>query len=180
MTTLHHCTIKINVHLRSKFQFSTTQVRVSICLGILVMKRKERAFCNSRLRTHYNNVDIYITRSFCRTINQLLRNVKTATLSIKFFCLRCHFIPADNMVEVKRLELLGEKTLHQTVNPKLLVYCPSMDLIALGSTDQQVLIYRLNGQRVYGAAQKVNTLRVEKINWKPNGIERPRSLIMSY
>ncbi|KAF7930951.1 hypothetical protein BELL_0049g00140 [Botrytis elliptica] len=73
------------------------------------------------------------------------------------------------MVEVKRLELLGEKTLHQTVNPKLLVYCPSMDLIALGSTDQQVLIYRLNGQRVYGAAQKVNTLRVEKINWKPNG-----------
>ncbi|ESZ98045.1 hypothetical protein SBOR_1576 [Sclerotinia borealis F-4128] len=73
------------------------------------------------------------------------------------------------MAEVKRLELLGEKTLHQTVNPELFVYCSSMDLIALGSTDQQVLIYRLNGQRVYGAAQKVNTLRVEKISWKPNG-----------
>ncbi|QSZ30877.1 hypothetical protein DSL72_000435 [Monilinia vaccinii-corymbosi] len=73
------------------------------------------------------------------------------------------------MAEAKRFELLGEKILHQTVNPELLVYCPSMDLIALGSTDQQVLIYRLNGQRVYGAAQKVNTLRVEKITWKPNG-----------
>ncbi|CAD6442860.1 c06f7089-702f-465a-9a30-5ce32c70bb1d [Sclerotinia trifoliorum] len=73
------------------------------------------------------------------------------------------------MAEVMRLELLGEKTLHQMVNPELLAYCPSMDLIALGSTDQQVLIYRLNGQRVYGAAQKFNTLRVEKISWKPNG-----------
>lgn len=75
------------------------------------------------------------------------------------------------MVEIKCLELLGEKSLHQTVNPELLVYCPSMDLIALASTDQQVLIYRLNGQRVYGAAQKGNTLRIEKISWKPNGAE---------
>jgi anaphase-promoting complex subunit 4 len=44
-----------------------------------------------------------------------------------------------------------------------------MDLIALGTTDQQVLIYRLNGQRVYGATQKTGKLAIESIKWKPNG-----------
>ncbi|PQE12926.1 anaphase-promoting complex component Cut20 Apc4 protein [Rutstroemia sp. NJR-2017a BBW] len=73
------------------------------------------------------------------------------------------------MADHTRLELLGEKTLHQTIDPALISYCPSMDLVALGSTDQQVLIYRLNGQRVYGAAQKINTLQVQQISWKPNG-----------
>jgi anaphase-promoting complex subunit 4 len=80
----------------------------------------------------------------------------------------------DNMEQQASLELLGEKKiLHQTVDPRLLVYCPSMDLVALGSTDQQVLVYRLNGQRVYGASQKAGSLRVEGIRWKPNGIHPP-------
>lgn len=68
------------------------------------------------------------------------------------------------------LELLSEKTLPQAADSQLLAYCPSMDLVALGSTDQQVLIYRLNGQRVYGATQKAGTLKVETIRWKPNGM----------
>ena len=68
------------------------------------------------------------------------------------------------------MELLGEKTLPQTAHDKLIKYCPSMDLVALGSTDQQVLIYRLNGQRVYGATQKGGKLRVESVCWKPNGM----------
>lgn len=68
------------------------------------------------------------------------------------------------------LATLGEKTLPHAADPSLLAYCPSMDLIALGTTDQQVLIYRLNGQRVYGAAQKTGTLVVESIRWKPNGL----------
>ena len=67
------------------------------------------------------------------------------------------------------LQIVGEKALHQTADPDLVTYCPSMDLIALVTTDQQVFIYRLNGQRVYGAAQKLGNLRVEKIRWKPNG-----------
>lgn len=73
------------------------------------------------------------------------------------------------MEGILKLEPLSEKTLPQTVDAHLLVYCPSMDLVALGSIDQQVLIYRLNGQRVYGATQKAGTLRVEAIQWKPNG-----------
>jgi anaphase-promoting complex subunit 4 len=68
------------------------------------------------------------------------------------------------------LETLSEKALHQPADPNLIAYCPSMDLIALTTTDQQVLIYRLNGQRVYGAAQKTGLLKVESIRWKPNGL----------
>jgi anaphase-promoting complex subunit 4 len=73
------------------------------------------------------------------------------------------------MAGLLELEILSEKTLHQTADPRLLTYCPSMDLVAITSTDQQVLIYRLNGQRVYGAAQKGASLKVESIRWKPNG-----------
>ena len=73
------------------------------------------------------------------------------------------------MVEELKLELLSEKTLPHTANAQLLKYSPTMDLVALGSTDQQILIYRLNGQRVYGATQKAGSLQVESIRWKPNG-----------
>ncbi|TAQ87852.1 hypothetical protein B7494_g3813 [Chlorociboria aeruginascens] len=73
------------------------------------------------------------------------------------------------MEESQCLEKLGEKTLHQPANARLITYCPSMDLLALGSTDHQILIYRLNGQRVYGAAQKSGALGVESLCWKPNG-----------
>lgn len=72
----------------------------------------------------------------------------------------------------KRLDLqvLSEKTLHHAVDPNLIAYCPSMDLVALVTTDQQVFIYRMNGQRVYGASQKAGDLKVESIQWKPNGL----------
>lgn len=73
------------------------------------------------------------------------------------------------------LELLSEKALPQIAEPQLLAYCPSMDLVALGSIDQQVSIYRLNGQRVYGATKKASTFRVDAIQWKPNGMSAERS-----
>lgn len=75
------------------------------------------------------------------------------------------------MEKSSTLKLLSEKALHHKAQPELLAYCPSMDLIAIGSLDQQVLVYRLNGQRVYGAAQKGSTLKVNKIQWKPNGTD---------
>ena len=68
-------------------------------------------------------------------------------------------------------QVLSEKTLPQPAEPSLIAYCPSMDLVAIVTTDQQVLIYRLNGQRVYGATQKGGgSLRVQSIRWKPNGM----------
>ncbi len=67
------------------------------------------------------------------------------------------------------LKLIGEKTLHHGANPSLLAYCPSMELLALGTSDQQVSLYRLNGQRVYSVALKGTSLTVDRISWKPNG-----------
>jgi anaphase-promoting complex subunit 4 len=78
-------------------------------------------------------------------------------------------IAKDNMQRPPNLQILSEKALHQRADPDLITYCPSMDLVALVTTDQQVFIYRLNGQRVYGATQKAGKLTVESIRWKPNG-----------
>ena len=74
------------------------------------------------------------------------------------------------MAEPLNLQILSEKILHQAADPDTITYCPSMDLVALVTTDLQVLIYRLNGQRVYGTTQKAGKLRVESIRWKPNGL----------
>ena len=74
------------------------------------------------------------------------------------------------MASSSDFQVLSEKTLHHAADPGLVTYCPSMDLIALVTTDQQVFIYRLNGQRVYGATQKADKLGVESIRWKPNGV----------
>ncbi|RDL40755.1 WD40 repeat-like protein [Venustampulla echinocandica] len=73
------------------------------------------------------------------------------------------------MDEPSALEALSEKTLAHAADSRLITYCPSMDLVALGTADQQVLVYRLNGQRVYGTTQKPGASRVENIKWKPNG-----------
>ena len=81
------------------------------------------------------------------------------------------------MEDLKTLSLMSEKTLHHAADPHLLAYCPSMELLALGSQDQQVLIYRLNGQKVYGATQKGTALTVDRISWKPNGIARSAVLM---
>jgi hypothetical protein len=78
------------------------------------------------------------------------------------------------MAALVELMLIGEKTLHHGANPLLLAYCPSMELLALGSSDQQVSLYRLNGQRVYSVAQKGTSLTVDRISWKPNG-KSPKS-----
>lgn len=76
------------------------------------------------------------------------------------------------MADAVELQLIAEKTLQHPANRELLAYCPSMELLAVGSADQNILIYRLNGQRVYGAGQKVKgaVLDVQKLVWKPNGM----------
>ena len=45
---------------------------------------------------------------------------------------------------------MAEKVLSVTCKPQTLAYCPTMDLVALASEDEQVHVYRLNGQRVFG------------------------------
>lgn len=73
------------------------------------------------------------------------------------------------MEKQKELFLISDKSLSQIVKPGLISYCPSIDLVALCTVENHVSVYRLNGQLVYGAAQKPNDLQVDSIQWKPNG-----------
>ncbi|OBT53580.1 hypothetical protein VE04_05467, partial [Pseudogymnoascus sp. 24MN13] len=75
------------------------------------------------------------------------------------------------MANPVQLRVIAEKTLHSPTNPDLLAYSPSMELLAIGGADHNVLIYRLNGQRVFSASQKVKgvVLDLQKLVWKPNG-----------
>ena len=76
------------------------------------------------------------------------------------------------MADMEELQSVAEKSLHLPANADLLAYCPSMELLAVGSSDQNVSIYRLNGQRVFGTSQKLKgaVLEVQKLIWKPNGM----------
>jgi anaphase-promoting complex subunit 4 len=71
------------------------------------------------------------------------------------------------------LNLLAEKVMRQPINPSTVAYCPTMDLIALSTVDEQVHVYRLNGQRVFGVSNKRSGCRVERLHWKPNGPPNP-------
>lgn len=78
---------------------------------------------------------------------------------------------------------IGEKTLPQAADPCLMAYCPSMELLAIGISDNQVLIYRLNGQKVHSVTRKGQSFKVESLVWKPNGNARLsifRTAILTY
>lgn len=66
-------------------------------------------------------------------------------------------------------EPLTEKLIHPAINPQNLEYCPSMDLIALTTVDDQLLVYRLNGEKVFGGPKKQDSQRIQSLKWKPNG-----------
>ncbi|MCJ1311524.1 hypothetical protein MMC25_005196 [Agyrium rufum] len=71
--------------------------------------------------------------------------------------------------EPPSLNMLGEKILPQHVQPELLTYCPTMDLIALVTADEQTQVFRLNGQRVFSVQKKSPSLKISQLSWKPNG-----------
>ncbi|RKF64309.1 Anaphase-promoting complex subunit 4 [Erysiphe neolycopersici] len=73
------------------------------------------------------------------------------------------------MESQEKLHVMSDKSLSQVIIPGLISYCPSIDLVALCTIESHVSVYRLNGQLVYGAAQKQNDLQVDSIQWKPNG-----------
>lgn len=64
---------------------------------------------------------------------------------------------------------LAEKVMQPAVNPDHLSYCPTMDLVALATIDEQVHVNRLNGQKVFGVSNKRAPSGVKHIKWKPNG-----------
>ena len=67
------------------------------------------------------------------------------------------------------LNLLAEKIIPQPVDDGRLAYCPTMDLLAVGCKDDQVHVFRLNGQRVFGASSGKLALKIRRLRWKPTG-----------
>jgi anaphase-promoting complex subunit 4 len=67
------------------------------------------------------------------------------------------------------LNVLGEKLLQQAIQNDLIAYCPTMDLIALATVDQQVHVFRINGQKVFGVPNRDSQSQVKQLEWKPNG-----------
>ena len=63
-----------------------------------------------------------------------------------------------------------QKTLPFSARDGLAAWSPKLDLIAVVTENEHVLLYRMNGQRVWGFAHKVESdARVEKLNWRPDG-----------
>lgn len=75
----------------------------------------------------------------------------------------------DKEERTASLKMLAEKALQTPINPKHMRYCPSMDLLALATTDQQIHVFRTKGQRVFGVSRKEPADKIVKMTWKPNG-----------
>ncbi|KAI9831026.1 MAG: hypothetical protein M1819_005264 [Sarea resinae] len=71
--------------------------------------------------------------------------------------------------EPAMLNVLSEKAVSQPIIPELLAYCPTMDLLAVATRDDQLNVYRLNGQRVFGATSKTPNVKINQVRWKPSG-----------
>ena len=85
-----------------------------------------------------------------------------------------------------RLSLVAEKSLPAKCKTHMLAYCPTMDLIALvTAADEELSVYRLNGQRVFGGSfggdpyylldesdgdgEDRNVGEIRGMKWKNNG-----------
>ncbi|KAL8718729.1 MAG: hypothetical protein Q9225_004170 [Loekoesia sp. 1 TL-2023] len=67
------------------------------------------------------------------------------------------------------LKMLAEKTLQAPINPELLAYCPTMDLLALATANEHIDVFRTNGQKVFGVKRNESTTRITDIKWKSDG-----------
>lgn len=71
---------------------------------------------------------------------------------------------------------LYQKALPFPARPGLAAWGPTLDLIALVTTNENVLLYRMNGQRVWGFAHRRDRnagaaaeTRIERLQWRPDG-----------
>lgn len=78
------------------------------------------------------------------------------------------------------LNMLAEKILPRLLSPEHVAYCPTMDLLALSNIDDQIQVFRLNGQRVFGIANKKPDCKISGLRWKPDGQPLPRHFVDIY
>ena len=63
----------------------------------------------------------------------------------------------------------AEKILLHPIYPTLIAYCPSMDLIAVVTDEENLDVYRINGQRAFGLKRKNDDVTVDALQWEFNG-----------
>ncbi|CAI6336371.1 unnamed protein product [Periconia digitata] len=63
----------------------------------------------------------------------------------------------------------SEKILLHTIHAHLISYCPTMDLIAIVSSEENLDVYRINGQRAFGLKRKSEDVHVMTVCWQWNG-----------
>ncbi|KEY79226.1 anaphase promoting complex component Cut20/Apc4 [Aspergillus fumigatus] len=76
-----------------------------------------------------------------------------------------------------QLTPVGEKSLPAKCKARTLTYCPTMDLIALVTEDEELRVFRLNGQKVFGGSFKGDPYlgedeadgEIRAVKWKDNG-----------
>ncbi|KAL4913499.1 anaphase-promoting complex, cyclosome, subunit 4-domain-containing protein [Aspergillus aurantiobrunneus] len=76
-----------------------------------------------------------------------------------------------------QLTPVGEKSLPAKCKANMLAYCPTMDLIALVTEDEELRVFRLNGQKVFGGSFKGDPYldeddgsgEIRALRWKNDG-----------
>jgi anaphase-promoting complex subunit 4 len=63
----------------------------------------------------------------------------------------------------------AEKILLFPIHPYLIAYCPTMDLIAVVTSEENLDVYRFNGQRAFGLKRKNEDVTVDALQWEFNG-----------
>ena len=63
----------------------------------------------------------------------------------------------------------SEKILLHAIHPHLIEYCPTMDLIAVVTAEENLDVYRINGQRAFGLKRKSEDVSIDTIKWEFNG-----------
>lgn len=63
----------------------------------------------------------------------------------------------------------AEKILLRRIHPHLIACCPTMDLIAVVTDEENLDVYRINGQRAFGLRRKNDDVAVDMIKWEFNG-----------
>jgi anaphase-promoting complex subunit 4 len=72
-------------------------------------------------------------------------------------------------VSPRQLLQQAEKILLFPIHPHLIAYCPTMDLIAVVTSEENLDVYRLNGQRAFGLKRKSEEVDVDALQWEFNG-----------
>lgn len=63
----------------------------------------------------------------------------------------------------------SEKILLYSIHAHLISYCPTMDLIAVVTSEENLDVYRINGQRAFGLKRKSENVNVLAVSWQWNG-----------